>query len=121
MSGELQIQDWNDLVSESNWRKGEIIAKWWAKQGETGTPPTDAANERFAQTVGGITAAQVQRLHRVHYRFSSIRHAAKYHLLRWAHFYAALEWDDALNWLATAQRSDWSVADMRKARWESIQ
>jgi hypothetical protein len=45
--------------------------------------------------------------------------AAEFSGLYWSHFQSALDWDDAEMWLEGAVQSRWSVAEMRRQRWET--
>jgi hypothetical protein len=40
--------------------------------------------------------------------------------LYWSHFQAALDWNDAEMWLEGAVQSAWSIAEMRRQRWQAL-
>jgi hypothetical protein len=65
-----------------------------------------------------VTGQHVGRLRRVYERFDGLR--AELTALYWSHFQAALDWDDAEMWLEGAQQSGWSVAEMRRQRWQTL-
>jgi hypothetical protein len=60
----------------------------------------------------------VGRLRRVYERFGQVYE--QYAGLYWSHFYSGLDWPDAEMWLEGAVQSGWSVAQMRRQRWEAI-
>ena len=68
--------------------------------------------------MGHVTPQHVGRLRRAFERFDAVRE--DYPGLYWSHFQAALDWDDAEMWLEGAVQSDWSIADMRHKRWETL-
>lgn len=102
--------EWAEICSCAQWAKGRIICEWWDI---TAGPSAD----QFAQLIGGITATHVAQLRAVWLRFSTDRFKAQYRGLRWAHFYAALEWPDAEKWLDLARRFNWDPGKMRMERW----
>lgn len=108
---------WNQLVSSTNWEKGRIINQWRAALIEAGAPATQYSDEAWARRVGGVTASHVGRLRRVHDAFADTH--ASYPGLFWTHFLVALEWDDAPLWLEGAAQAGWSVATMRRQRWQA--
>lgn len=107
---------WNRLVSYTNWEKGRIISQWRSAMIESGAPVSEYSDEVWARRVGGVTAAHVGRLRRVHDKFHQTQ--ATYPGLSWTHFLAAIDWDDSPMWLEGAVQSQWSVAAMRRQRWE---
>jgi hypothetical protein len=109
---------WNTLVSTTNWEKGRIINEWRAALVEAGAPPREYADEAWARRVGAVTGQHVGRLRRVYERFGLVYR--EYPRLYWSHFYAALEWDDAEMYLEGAVQSGWTVAQMRRRRWEAM-
>jgi hypothetical protein len=76
------------------------------------------SDDAWAQRVGNVTHQHVGRLRRVAERFG--KKNKDFSGLYWSHFHAALDWDDAELWLEGAVQNDWSVAQMRVQRWESI-
>ena len=109
---------WNRLISSTNWEKGQIIHEWRVALKAAEAPATDYSDEAWAQRVGGVTGQHVGRLRRVFERFGKT--ASQYEGLYWSHFQAALDWDDAEMWLEGGIQNSWSVAKMRKARWEAL-
>lgn len=112
------IGRWNDLVSTTNWEKGRIIAEWRDALVAAGAGVSEYADDAWATRVGGVTPQHVGRLRRVYQRFHATH--SQYHGLFWSHFQAAIEWDDAEMWLEGAAQSGWSVAGMRRTRWETM-
>lgn len=108
--------EWLRHVSNSNWLKGQLIAECVAAMRASGSPKRNYSDETLAHLVGGITSQHVGRLRQVYERFKPI--AEKHPTLYWAHFVAALEWDDAEEWLEEAAKKVWSVQQMRGAKWE---
>ena len=112
------IGQWNRLVSTSNWEKGRIIHEWRTALISVSAPVTEYSDEAWSQRVGTATGQHVGRLRRVYERFGDVRE--QYDGLYWSHFQAAVDWDDAEMWLEGALQNKWSVASMRKSRWEAI-
>jgi hypothetical protein len=108
---------WNQLVSQTNWEKGQIISQWRAALIEAGAPASQYSDEAWARRVGGVTASHVGRLRRVYEAFADTYQT--YRGLYWTHFLVALDWDDAPLWLEGAAQSGWSVSAMRQQRWEA--
>ena len=75
------------------------------------------SDETWSKQVGAVTSQHVGRLRRVYDRFGKT--CSTYSGLYWSHFLAAIDWDDAELWLEGAMRSNWSISEMRKTRWES--
>jgi len=109
---------WNQLVSTTNWEKGRIISQWRDELAEGDSPPTEYSDEAWSRLVGGVTGQHVGRLRRVYQRFGEVFET--YEGLYWSHFHASLDWDDAEMWLEGAVQSHWSVSQMRKTRWETL-
>jgi hypothetical protein len=57
-------------------------------------------------------------LRRVYERFGGVHQ--DYSGLYWSHFQAAIDWNDAEMWLEGAIQNRWSVADMRRERWQAF-
>ena len=111
------VGQWNELISTTNWEKGQIISEWRGALIESGVDATQYSDEAWARRVGGVTAPHVGRLRRVYDRFGSTYDT--YEGIYWSHFLAALDWEDAPLWLEGASRENWSVAGMRQQRWEA--
>ncbi len=118
-TGNRFIGQWNQLVSTTNWEKGQIICDWREALIESGAAVTDYSDEAWAQLVGNVTSQHVGRLRRVTQRFVEGR--SHYAGLYWSHFQAALDWDDSEMWLEGAIQNKWSVSQMRGKRWETLE
>jgi hypothetical protein len=112
------IGQWNQLISTTNWQKGRIIFQWRAALMEAGAPPAEYADETWSRLVGGLSGQHAGRLRRVYERFGDV--FTQYEGLYWSHFCAAMDWDDAEMWLEGAVQNRWSVAGMRRQRWETM-
>lgn len=108
---------WNQLISTTNWEKGRIISQWRTALIESDADPSQYCDDAWSRRVGGVTAPHVGRLRRVFDRFGSTYET--YNGLFWTHFLAALDWDDAPLWLEGASQEGWSVAQMRRQRWQA--
>ena len=106
---------WNLLVSKTNWEKGKVIHSWRTKLIEAGLPRRVYSDEAISQRLGNVTPQHVGRLRRVYERFGSQEPLPN---LFWSHYQAALDWDDADEWLQKASVEKLSVAQTRVARWE---
>ena len=111
------VNQWNQLVSTTNWEKGRIICAWRAALEEAKAPAADYSDEAWANLVGGVTAQHVGRLRRVFAQFGEVWE--EYPGLFWSHFYICMEWDDAEMWLEGAVQNGWSISQMRAARWKA--
>ena len=113
------INQWETLVSQTNWQKGEIIHQWRAALIEAGAPVQQYSDEAWAKHFNGTLSGQhVGRLRRVFQRFGDSYH--EFDNLSWTHFQAALDWSDAEMWLEGALQNKWSVSSMREQRWEAM-
>jgi hypothetical protein len=112
------LGQWNRLVSTTNWEKGRIILQWRQALLAAGGPAAEYSDEAWSLRVGNVTGQHVGRLRRVYERFDALR--AELTALYWSHFQAALDWEDAEMWLEGAEQSGWSVAEMRRQRWETL-
>jgi hypothetical protein len=115
---EPMVGKWNVLVSQTTWEKGALILRWRNELIAANVPGTAYADDAWAKRVGNVSAQHVGRLRRVAERFGEKN--KNYAGLYWSHFYAALDWDDAEMWLEGAVQNDWSVAQMRMQRWETL-
>lgn len=112
------IGQWNNLVSTTNWDKGEIIYQWRESLKSENASASESSDEAWSQLVGGVTPQHVGRLRRT---FEKFGHTYKeYDGVYWSHFYAALDWDDAEMWLEGSVQNKWSVSGMRQHRWETL-
>ena len=112
------VGQWNQLISTTNWDKGEIIHQWRSSLEDSGLPAASYTDDRWSKTVGSVTPQHVGRLRRTYSRFGHV--SKQYTGLFWSHFYAALDWDDAELWLEGAVQNGWSVSQMRNQRWETM-
>lgn len=94
-------------LSRCNWEVGECAALW-TKRFARGRTDAD-----FAALVG-LSADQVYQRRRVWETFGDV--ASNYVNLKWSHFYAALNWDDAAECLQWAEDVQAGVAEMRAWR-----
>lgn len=104
--------EWQMVVSESNWMKGDILVAFK-------TENKRRSIKYFANTIGGISVEFAKLLHNVAETFSGMRREERFQELIWAHFAAALEWDDAIEWLEQASAGRWTVGNMKKHRLEA--
>lgn len=109
---------WNQLISTTNWEKGQIICEWRVALKDSGAAVTEYSDEAWASAVGGVTSQHVGRLRRVYERFGDV--STQYEGLHWSHFQACLDWDDAEMWLEGSIQNGWSVSQMRGRRWETV-
>ncbi len=112
------VGKWNQLVSTTNWEKGQIICEWRDALEASGAAVTEYSDDAWAQLVGGVTSQHVGRLRRVSQRFGDVSN--QYEGLYWSHFQACLDWDDAEMWLEGSIQNGWSVSQMRGKRWETL-
>uniref|UniRef100_A0A7C2P498 Uncharacterized protein n=1 Tax=Schlesneria paludicola TaxID=360056 RepID=A0A7C2P498_9PLAN len=94
-------------ISQCQWEVGECAALW-TRRFARGRTDAD-----FAQLIG-LSPDQVYQRRRVWETFSDAR--TSFPALRWSHFYAALNWDDAAECLQWAQDIGATVAEMRAWR-----
>lgn len=116
-SAESYVNQWNQLVSTTNWEKGRIICQWRETLTAEGAAAADYSDEAWANLVGGVTGQHVGRLRRVFQQFGEVWQ--EYPGLFWSHFQVAMEWNDAEMWLEGSVQNGWSVSQMRAARWEA--
>lgn len=96
-----------DAISAANWQVGRCAALWVERCGRC------RDNREFAVIIG-MTTEEVWRRRRVYETFWMVRD--DYPNLKWLHFLAALEWDDACRCLSWANEWDATVAEMRAWR-----
>lgn len=112
---------WNRLVSQTNWEKGRVIHTWRTKLFEAQIPRSLWTDESISRRIGNVSSQHVGRLRRVFERFgdaAAYRENDRFSHLYWSHYQAALDWEDADEWLEKASNESLSVALMRIARWE---
>ena len=104
-------QQWDKLVSTTNWTKGKIICQWREKLQATGFSAHHYSDEAWSRRVGNVTPQHTGRLRKVFVRFGTVQE--EYPKLYWSHFLSALDWETPEIWLEGAQRNRWSVSEMR--------
>ncbi|MCR4412455.1 MAG: hypothetical protein NUV77_08545 [Thermoguttaceae bacterium] len=109
---------WNRLVSTTNWEKGRIISQWRQSLLAAGVPIQFCSDEAWSRRVGHVSPQHVGRLRRTYEQFGEVYE--QYPGLYWSHFQAALDWHDAEMWLEGAVQNGWSVAQMRRQRWQTL-
>ncbi len=112
------VGQWNQLISTTNWEKGQIICQWRKSLEESDASSSEYSDEAWSQLVGGVSPQHVGRLRRTFERFGHVYQ--EYEGVYWSHFYASLEWDDPEMWLEGAVQNRWSVSKMRQHRWETL-
>ena len=112
------VGQWNQLISTTNWEKGQIICQWRESLKKGKAAHSEFSDEAWCQLVGGVTPQHVGRLRRTFERFGHVYQ--EYQGIFWSHFYAALDWDDAEMWLEGAVQNKWSISGMRQQRWETL-
>lgn len=117
-ASQKHVGKWNELVSTTNWEKGQIISKWRQERIDADADAREYSDEAWSRLVNDVTSQHVGRLRRTYQRFGQVH--KKYKGLYWSHFYATLDWEDAEMWLEGAVQNDWSVSKMRHQRWETL-
>jgi hypothetical protein len=117
-TSQTYVGRWIKLVSTTNWEKGEIILRWRDDLIARGAPVAEYSDEAWSRRVGNVSPQHVGRLRRVFERFDKYRE--EFGGLFWSHFQAALDWEDAEMWLEGAVQNGWSVAAMKRQRWEAL-
>ncbi|MBL8848836.1 MAG: hypothetical protein JNG89_04100 [Planctomycetaceae bacterium] len=101
------IQRAQQALSRCNWEIGECAAMW-TKRFARGRTDAD-----FGGLIG-LSGDQVYQRRRVWETFNDIHE--RYGELKWSHFYASLNWDDAAECLQWAQDMSATVAEMKAWR-----
>ncbi len=104
---EQLIQRAQDALNRCNWVIGECAAEWTQKYARG---RTDAD---FGSRIG-LSGDQVYQRRRVWETFSDVYD--QYENLKWSHFYAAINWDDASDCLGWADEMRATVAEMKAWR-----
>lgn len=94
-------------LNQCNWVIGECAARWTERYAKG---RTDAD---FGARIG-LSGDQVYQRRRVWETFSDVQ--SEYANVRWSHFYAALNWDDAAECLQWADEMGATVAEMKAWR-----
>lgn len=111
---EQYCQQWDKLVSTTNWTKGKIICQWRERLQAAGFSAHHYSDEAWSRRVGNVTPQHTGRLRKVFVRFGTVQE--EYPKLSWSHFLSALDWETPEIWLEGAQQNCWSVSEMRKMR-----
>jgi len=106
-SEEQLIQRAQQALSRCNWEIGECAAAW-TKRFARGRTDAD-----FGALIG-LSGDQVYQRRRVWETFSDVHE--RYDELKWSHFYASLNWDDAAECLQWAHDMSATVAEMKAWR-----
>lgn len=104
---EQLIQRAQQALSRCNWEIGDCAARW-TKRYARGRSDAD-----FGALIG-LSGDQVYQRRRVWETFSDVYE--QYSALKWSHFYAGLNWDDAAECLQWAQEMQGTVAEMKAWR-----
>ena len=96
-----------EAVSMSRWVVGECATQWTQRYARGRT------DGDFAALIG-LTGDQVYQRRRVWETFGPLKD--EFPLLKWSHFYAALNWEDARDCLSWADETRSTVAEMRAWR-----
>ncbi|MEZ6053238.1 MAG: hypothetical protein R3B91_22205 [Planctomycetaceae bacterium] len=104
---EALIQRAQDALNQCNWVIGECAATWTERYAKG---RTDAD---FGSRIG-LSGDQVYQRRRVWETFSDVY--TEYSQLKWSHFYAALNWDDAAECLQWADEMKATIAEMKAWR-----
>ncbi len=94
-------------LSRCNWEIGECASKWTQRYAR-GRTDADFGN------LIGLSGDQVYQRRRAWETFSDV--FEEYSSLKWSHFYAALNWDDASECLQWAEDMQATVAEMKAWR-----
>lgn len=97
----------NEAIDAGKWLLGEAALKWVQQTGR------DRTLDRLAEAIGSEIDT-VQRYRHVYATFGDV--ADSYPRLTWSHFRVATGWDDAEDWLGSANDNQWSVATMKRMR-----
>ena len=106
-SEEQLVSRAQEAVSQCRWVVGECAARWTERYARGRT------DGDFAALIG-LTGDQVYQRRRVWETFAEAR--GDFSRLKWSHFYAALNWDDARDCLKWADETHSTVAEMRAWR-----
>jgi hypothetical protein len=101
------IERAQDALNHCNWVIGECAAQW-TKRYAKGRTDAD-----FGAKIG-LSGDQVYQRRRVWESFSDVHQ--EYAQLKWSHFYAALNWDEAAECLQWADEMQATVAEMKAWR-----
>ncbi len=112
------IENWQQLVSQTNWEKGKIICQWRESVCKLHPEIESVSDRAWSQLIGNVSSEHVGRLRRTFQRFGETH--TNYDNLSWTHFMVATAWDDAEMWLEGAVQNGWTIDSMRRTRWESM-
>jgi len=106
-SEEQLVSRAQEAVSQCRWVVGECASQWTQRYARGRT------DGDFAVLIG-LSGDQVYQRRRVWESFAPVRE--EFTTLKWSHFYAALNWDDARDCLSWAEETHSTVAEMRAWR-----
>lgn len=101
------IQTAQRAISHCRWIVGECASKWTQRHAR-GRTDADFG------TLVGLSGDQIYQRRRVWETFSDVRD--QFIALKWSHFYAALNWDDAADCLQWADETQSTIAEMKAWR-----
>jgi hypothetical protein len=96
--------------SDCKWKIGQFAHDWTQRHAKGRT------DDDFAKLVG-LSRVQVTQRRNVFENFGDVCNA--YYKLRWSHFNVAIDWLNAEEWLAAADKHNWSVSTMVAKRREA--
>ncbi len=102
------IQASQRAYSDYRWLIGEYASKWTQRYAR------GRADCEFGYLVSSQDGEQIYQCRRVWETFSDIRSQFPY--LKWSHFFAAMNWDDAAECLQWAEEAQATVAEMKAWR-----
>jgi hypothetical protein len=94
-------------IDVCKWEVGRLAHEWTERYANGRT------DEDFAK-LAGLTRANVQQRRQVFATYGDV--CKTFCKLSWSHFLVVLDWNDADEWLASANDNQWSVATMKRMR-----
>jgi len=94
-------------IDDCKWTVGRLAHEWTERYANGRT------DEDFAKLVG-LSRANVQQRRQVFATYGDV--CKTFCKLSWSHFLVVLDWNDADEWLASANDNRWSVATMKRMR-----
>jgi len=96
-----------EQIDDCKWTVGRLAHEWTERYANGRT------DEDFAKLVG-LSRANVQQRRQVFATYGDV--CKTFCKLSWSHFLVVLDWNDADEWLASANDNRWSVATMKRMR-----
>lgn len=93
--------------SDCKWTVGRLAHEWTQRHANGRT------DDDYAKKVG-LSRANVQQRRQVFETYGDV--CKTFCKLSWSHFLVVLDWNDADEWLASANENQWSVATMKRMR-----